>query len=277
MSPFQQLTHALTPRYGPSEAASIARIVLEDAFAARSVKDFELPIDAKEGFEKILARLNSGEPVQYVLGQADFFGYKFKVDRRVLIPRQETEELVALALELLKGQLAPTILDIGTGSGCIAIVLKKKLPGARVVALDVSEDALDLAKGNARQLNAAVHFEQGDMLDPALLLPDLTFDMVVSNPPYIPHSEATVMPEHVKEHEPALALFVPEEDALIFYRRIGEWALGGLRSGGWLLFEINEFRAEGVAGVLKHLGYSRVEILPDLSGAPRIARAQKIG
>jgi release factor glutamine methyltransferase len=277
MPPFQQLIDALTPRYGPSEAASIARIVLEDAFGVRSVKDFELPIAAKEHFRAILARLNSGEPVQYVLSQADFFGYTFKVDRRVLIPRQETEELVALALELLKGQKTPSVLDIGTGSGCIAITIKKKLTGAAVFALDVSPDALDLAVENALRLNAKVHFELQDVLDPGFSLSGRMFDMIVSNPPYIPHSEAAIMPGHVKNHEPGLALFVPEEDALVFYRRIGELALEGLRSGGWLLFEINEFRAEGVAHVLRQLGYGMIDILPDLSGAMRMARAQKQG
>jgi release factor glutamine methyltransferase len=277
MSPYQQLTHALTPRYGPSEAASIARIVLEDAFGARSVKDFDLPAGAEERWRDILERLTGGEPVQYVLGLADFFGYKFKVDGRVLIPRQETEELVALALDLLRGQAAPSVLDIGTGSGCIAITLKRKMSGAEVFALDVSEGALDLAKENARKLHAMVHFEQGDVLDPSFSFAGRHFDLIVSNPPYIPHSEAAIMPEHVKNHEPALALFVPEEDALLFYRRISELALAGLRPGGWLLFEINEFRAEGVAQLLQTLGYGSVAVLPDLSGAPRMARAQKIG
>lgn len=277
MTPYLHLTHALTPRYGAAEAASIARIVLEDAFGARSVKDFVLPADEELRLAGILDRLLSGEPVQYVLGQADFFGFKFKVDRRVLIPRQETEELVALALTLLKGHTNPEVLDIGTGSGCIAVSIKKKIPGAAVVALDVSEDALALARENARLLGAAVHFIQGDVLGSSFHQTDRTFDMIISNPPYIPHSEESVMPDHVKNFEPALALFVPNEDALVFYRCIGALAKRVLRPGGWLLFEINEFQAAGVERLLSGRGFAAVTIMRDLSGAPRMACARKIG
>ncbi len=275
MHPFRQLVQALTPRYGAAEAASIARIVLEDAFHARAVADFELPAEAVPRWQSLVARLEAGEPVQYVLGQADFFGLKFRVDSRVLIPRQETEELVALALQLLRDKPCPTVLDIGTGSGCIAITIQKKLPGARVCALDVSADALAVAVENARNLQAAVSFEQGDILDPDFERAADALDLVVSNPPYIPYSEAALMPEHVTLHEPKLALFAPESDPLRFYRRISAWAADRLKPGGWLLFEVNEFRAEGVADILQQSGYAQVEILPDLFGAPRMARAQK--
>jgi release factor glutamine methyltransferase len=272
MRPFRQLVHALTPRYGAAEASSIARIVLEDAFHARAVADFELPADAMPLWQALLARLEAGEPVQYVLGQADFFGLTFRVDPRVLIPRQETEELVALALQLLRGKPGPTVLDIGTGSGCIAITIQKKRPDARVFAVDISADALAVAAENARNLQAAVSFEQGDILDPAFECSAGALDLVVSNPPYIPYSESPLLPEHVIRHEPELALFAPETDPLCFYRRIGAWAADHLKPGGWLLFEINEFRADGVADILRQLGYAQVEIYPDLSGAPRIAR-----
>jgi len=272
LHPFRELVHALTPRYGASEAAAIARIVLEDVFHARTIADFELPAESAPLWHALVARLEAGEPVQYVLGQADFFGLKFRVDSRVLIPRQETEELVALALKLLRRHTNPTVLDIGTGSGCIAITIKKKLPGARVFAVDVSADALAVAADNARNLQAAVCFEQGNILNPAFEFAAGALDLVVSNPPYIPYSEAALMPDHVKLHEPELALFVPEADPLCFYRRIGAWAADRLKPGGWLLFEINEFRAEGVADILRRLGYAQVEILPDLSGAPRMVR-----
>ncbi|MGI9160745.1 MAG: peptide chain release factor N(5)-glutamine methyltransferase [Saprospiraceae bacterium] len=272
MRPFRQLVHALTPRYGAAEAASIARIVLEDAFHARVIADFELPAESVPLWHNLVARLEAGEPVQYVLGQADFWGLRFRVDSRVLIPRQETEELVALALKLLREKPDPTVLDIGTGSGCIAITIQKKRPDAQVFAVDISSDALAVAAENARNLQAAVCFEQGDILDPAFECSADALDMVVSNPPYIPHSELSLLPEHVIRHEPELALFAPETDPLCFYRRIGAWAADHLKPGGWLLFEINEFRAEGVADILRRLGYVQVEILPDLSGAPRIAR-----
>lgn len=275
MRPFRQLVQALTPRYGVAEASSIARIVLEDAFHARAIADFDLPAEAIPQWQSLVARLEAGEPVQYVLGQADFFGLKFQVDSRVLIPRQETEELVALALTLLRDKSAPTVLDIGTGSGCIAITIQKKLPGARVFALDVSADALAVATENARRLHTAVRFEQGDILHPAFECAADALDLVISNPPYIPYSEAALMPEHVLLHEPELALFAPEADPYCFYRRVSAWAADRLTPGGWLLFEINEFRADGVADILQQSGYTQVEILPDLFGAPRMARAQK--
>ena len=218
------LVEQLTPRYGEGEAKAIARIVFEDAFDHG--RAFE-----EARFLEILQRLLAGEPVQYVLGEADFFGLKFKVSPHVLIPRQETEELVAWVLEHLKifpPVHAPRLLDIGLGSGCIGITLKKKMPDLQLFGLEKSPTALAIAIENAEHIlssgtpnpqspkSSNPQFLQGDILNHSDwdLFPPL--DVVVSNPPYIPHSEKSLVPEHVFAHEPALALFLHDPDQLLF-------------------------------------------------------------
>ncbi|HRI60582.1 MAG TPA: HemK/PrmC family methyltransferase, partial [Saprospiraceae bacterium] len=233
------LTEQLTPRYGAGEAASIARIVLEDAFSVDggrwTVDGGRLTADGgrwtaddQEKLQQILARLLAGEPVQYVLGEADFFGLKFRVNPAVLIPRQETEELVAWVLEHLKSSDLehPAVLDIGLGSGCIGITLKKKFPRLHLYGLEKSKAALDVALENARRIlgeTTAFEFMEGDILS----YPDWAnfplLDVVVSNPPYIPFAEKNMVPEHVVAHEPALALFVDDDDPLLFYRTIADF------------------------------------------------------
>ncbi len=273
------LVEQLSPRYGEGEAMAIARIVFEDAFDHG--RAFE-----KDRFEEILARLVAGEPVQYVLGEADFFGLKFKVSPAVLIPRQETEELVAWVLESLKALPFTStsnlkVLDIGLGSGCIGITLKKKMPGLQLFGLEKSSAALAIAKENAAQILPPVStinpkpstFLQGDILNRSdwALFPQM--DVVVSNPPYIPHSEKNLVPEHVMAHEPALALFVDDPDPLLFYRVIADFSLEKLRRGGMLFFECNEFNAPEVANYLREKGFSKVEIRKDLGDAERMAKA----
>jgi release factor glutamine methyltransferase len=278
---FHTIADALTPSYGRGEAESMAKIVLEDAFGIRSsLRQGELPESAKSRLETdILPRLLAGEPLQYVLGKTMFYGYYFEVGPAVLIPRQETEELVAWALEGLKGNAfgtAPNILDIGTGSGCIPVVLAKKMPKSNVFAVDISPEALQIAHKNAAANNAKVNFQILDILD------DMTwegfhpaqFDMILSNPPYIPPSETKLMPPHVLHWEPHLALFAPEGDACIFYRKIVEFALLRLQPGGRLLFEVNEFRADAVEDILKQNGFVNIERRRDISGADRMVAAQ---
>ncbi|MFN4254603.1 MAG: peptide chain release factor N(5)-glutamine methyltransferase [Saprospiraceae bacterium] len=272
MTVFDQLTADLTPRYGHSEARSIARIVFEDAFGTKSYSEKKFNPEEATIFADIRARLLRGEPVQYVVGQAAFFGSMFRVSPAVLIPRQETEELVDWALQILKTlhSATPKILDIGTGSGCIPIILKKQWPQAELTATDISHDALEIAQENAQQHDVFVHFQANNILDREgwATLPE--FDLIVSNPPYIPRSEAELMPDWVKDHEPHLALFVLDEQPLLFYETIADFALEKLRPGGALLFECNEFNAKKVHHLLFEKGFSGVELRRDLLGKPRM-------
>lgn len=271
---FDQLVLDLTPRYGPGEARSIARIVFEDAFQTRRPSEKQLSATENSRLEDIRQHLILGEPVQYVLGEADFFGLKFAVNPAVLIPRQETEELAAWVLEWLKGQQihAPALLDIGLGSGCIAVTLKRKRRDIRLFGLEKSPEALALATENARRVlgDDDFMFAEGDILEPGSLpvLPPL--QVIVSNPPYIPQHERTYVPEHVLAHEPALALFVEDNDPLIFYRVIGVFALEKLQPGGALFFECNAFNANEVVSLLVRLGFSDVTLRQDLAGADRM-------
>ena len=271
---FEQLVADLTPRYGAGEARSIVRIVFEDAFQIRPDANTYLPEAAEVQYLEIRQRLLAGEPVQYVLGKADFFGLKFKVDRSVLIPRQETEELIAWALKWLKAYpfAAPAVADIGLGSGCIAVALKVKRRNIQLFGLEKSPEALQLAKENAQNLIGEQDFTffQGDILNQQDwdYFPNL--DLIISNPPYIPRTEAALMPEHVLAWEPEMALFVDKPDALLFYRAIAGFALQKLKPGGALFFECNEFNAGAVAELLKNVGFTAIELRKDLSGADRM-------
>jgi release factor glutamine methyltransferase len=268
------LIEQLSPRYGEGEAKAITRIVMEDVFTVHGTRWTDEEVWK---FKSILNRLLTGEPVQYVLGQADFFGLKFKVNPAVLIPRQETEELVAWVLEYLKNSELETaaLLDIGLGSGCIGVTLKKKFPALRLFGLEKSKAALEVANENARLIlgeNAEFEFAEGDILR----YPDWNkfpqLNVVVSNPPYIPLVEKALMPEHVTAHEPAEALFVGDDDSLVFYRAIADFSLQKLRPGGALFFECNEFNAKEVETLLCEKGFSNVELRKDLAGAERMVK-----
>lgn len=276
----RHLAELLTPRYGAGEAAAIARIVLEDAFGARKrPEDQNWSPEEENRFDAILRRLLQGEPLQYVLGEADFFGLKFRVDPAVLIPRQETEELVAWILEYLQEKYrngSPALLDIGLGSGCIGITLKKKFPGLQLFGLEKSPAALAVARDNATRILGNppdVQFLEGDALSPDAenLFPAL--DLIASNPPYIPLVEKVLVPEHVAAHEPALALFVHGDDPIVFYRAIAAFAKRRLRPGGALFFECNEFNAPEVVAMLKAEGFVDVLLQKDLAGADRMVKA----
>lgn len=218
-----------------------------------------------------LKRLRQGEPLQYVLGSTEFHGLRIGVDRHVLIPRPETEELVDLAI---RAQDVPPqrIVDIGTGSGCIALVLKKAFPAADVIGLDVSPEALQRARQNGQDLGLEVQWLQADIRSPAVTLP--AADLIISNPPYIPQAEEAAMHANVLEHEPHLALFVPDGDPLLFYRVIAEKAARALPAGGQLWFEGHYAHAPAVAELLHGLGYEGVNVFTDLGGQPRIIRGR---
>jgi release factor glutamine methyltransferase len=267
---------ALTDLYGTREATAITRLVLEQVLQLDATK---IAVDRyriitqhqQQLLTVMLQRLLEHEPVQYVLGEADFFGLKFKVDRNVLIPRPETEELVEWVL-LDYGEAAElSLLDIGTGSGCIPIALNSKLPNANIEGVDVSEGALQVAEANNQLNGTKVRFYKLDILKQELK-PE-AYHVIVSNPPYITEGEKALMSENVLQYEPALALFVPNHDAMLFYRVIAQRAATALKPGGALYFEINEAGGKEVTELLKRAGFIKIELKADLSGKDRMVKA----
>ena len=223
-------------------------------------------------FGRMVARRVAREPVQYVLGHADFYGLRLTVTPSVLIPRPETEEVVEEALRRVRGHERPWVLDIGTGSGAIALAVKHERPDAEVFAVDVSPEALAVASGNAARLGLAVTFVCADALRPqfAADVPP-TFDLIVSNPPYVPASERAGLDPEVRDHEPALALFVDDADPLRFYRALAGHAGALLRPGGWLVAETHADHGPGVCAVFADAGLADTAVLPDLARRDRIA------
>lgn len=296
---YNQLWKRLTAIYNEREAQAIVRTVL-DALFGMSLTDIclgkvtQLSADDTTRLEKIMQRLEKSEPVQYVLGAEWFAGRLFDVAPGVLIPRPETEDLVKWACDEAKekekednskeergkeekevskkGEEAPhpSILDIGTGSGCIAITVALALPQARVTAWDISTDALAIAAGNAHKLGASVRFEHQD----ALSAPDdeACWDVIVSNPPYICDRERANMSDNVISYEPELALFVPDSDPLLFYRAIARYASKALKPGGRLLFETNTAYAHEVGQAMADEGFTAIEVRNDCFGKPRMVK-----
>ena len=232
----------------------------------------ELSDNEKQNIIRIVKRLQKGEPIQYILGVTEFYGLDFKVTSSVLIPRPETEELVEWILLETK-QLNPHILDVGTGSGCIAITLSKKMKYATVDALDVSAEALEVAKENAKANNVSIKFSKIDVLAHQDL--DKRFDIIVSNPPYILESEKKVMSKNVLDFEPHQALFVLNHDALIFYDRIADIAVKQLNKKGVLYFEINQAYGKEIVQLLQEKNFKDIELKKDISGNYRMIRAMK--
>ena len=226
-------------------------------------------------FEKVLLRLKTQEPIQYILGTTEFYGLTFKVNEHTLIPRPETEELVDWVLSNLHDQDSVLdILDIGTGSGCIAISLAKNIPTARVSGLDISEKALEVAQENAVKNQVLVSFCKKDILETTAL--KNKYDVMVSNPPYVRQLEKKAMNANVLDYEPGLALFVPNEDPLLFYRKIAQLALVSLQTRGWLYFEINEYLSKEMDVLLKDIGFANIEIKKDFREVPRMIKCQKL-
>jgi len=275
---YQDFTNKLQTIQSEGEANAIARIVFEDAFKLydfTSERDFSLKNQKR--LEEIITRLLQNEPVQYILGEADFYGYKFKVNEHVLIPRQDTEELVFYVKNTVRSFVKKnviTLLDIGTGSGCIPITLKKLFPIMEVHTLDVSKDALTIAKKNAEKLETHIVFYHKNILEKEDWESLPSFDIIVSNPPYIPHREAHHMPENVKQFEPHLALFIDDENPLIFYEMIASFAKQKLNKDGYLFFETNEFNAKEVLTMLRNKTFTNVILEQDMEGKDRMIRAQ---
>lgn len=278
---YRQLWTSLLDLYDRQEAQSIVRMVLDSRFGLDLTAIVcggveALSDEQKRELAAIASRLKCGEPVQYVLGEAWFCGRRFHVAPGVLIPRAETEELCAviMAKETLSGR---KVLDIGTGSGCIAITLALDLPDAMVSAIDVSEKALAIARENAAALGASVNFLKQDILDRSQDgAADATYDVIVSNPPYVTLSEKKDMRVNVLDHEPSLALFVPDDDALRFYRAIADYALANLTEGGRLYFEINPLFANELCRMLEDKSFTHVRIVNDSFGKSRFAIGTKV-
>jgi release factor glutamine methyltransferase len=273
------LQNTLTPEYGASEAASMCRYVFDDFFALKPNDPSQESIFQSFLFEDFLTikkRLLSGEPVQYVVGFAWFYGIKFKVNPFVLIPRPETEELVEWILETTKKEsiLDASVLDIGTGSGCIPVTLKVKNQQLTVSCLDVSESALITASRNAYRNNVEIDFKCVNILDEAQQKQLGKFDVIVSNPPYIPEQEKKLMHKNVLNFEPHLALFVENDNALIFYETIANFAQKHLNTEGYLFFECNEYNAQEVKSMLEKKDFRDIVLRQDMSSKDRMIRAK---
>ena len=274
---YEEFWKPLTAIYEAGEAKAIARLVMEVRFGL-SITDV---VCGKTGddaeMQALQQRLLTGEPVQYILGEAEFGGRTFHVEPGVLIPRPETYELCQWIMEEGRGvkeeERNTSILDIGTGSGCIACTLAAELPSTQITAWDISDVALRIAAENAKRTNAHISFKKVDILNPQFPILHSQFDIVVSNPPYICNKERATMERNVLEHEPALALFVPDNDPLLFYRAIARYAAKALRPGGTLYFEINPLYVNEMKQMLSEEGFSHTEIRNDQFGKQRFTKS----
>ena len=327
---YRELCQRLASVYDMDEARAVVRLLLGERFGLSMAdilcdKVTELSADDRTELEKMMRRLENGEPVQYVLGYATFCGRRFRVTPDVLIPRPETEELCQWLISGVQefgssgvqdGEErgtrnedapshprtpTPSILDIGTGSGCIAVTLAAEWPEAQVSAWDISEKALKIARENAKRNGANVDFEQVDILNPfniqhptlnpqhptsniQHLTPNIqhltpntqhpTFNILISNPPYVCESEKAAMERNVLQHEPHLALFVPDDDPLRFYRAIAEFARHALKPNGWLFFEINPAYADDIVQMLQEMQFEQVTLKTDSFGKKRFLRTK---
>lgn len=274
---YRELWRTLEPLYGNGEARAITDYVLDVCFGLSKADILcgaveEMTAEKTAELNKIFGHLTEGEPVQYVLGRAEFCGRWFNVRPGVLIPRPETEELCAWITADSKASASPKVLDIGTGSGCIAITLQLDMPESKVTAWDISADALDVARENAQQLGANVNFVKLDALNAK---PEGEWDVIVSNPPYICEKEKKDMAVNVLEHEPHTALFVPDADPLLFYRAITRLAVQTLSKGGRLYFEINPIYADDTCHMMRAEGMTAVELRSDMYGKQRMAKGVK--
>lgn len=274
---YRELWRTLEPLYGNGEARAVTDYVLDVCFGLSKADILcgaveEMTAEKAAELNKIFGRLMEGEPVQYVLGRAEFCGRWFDVRPGVLIPRPETEELCAWITADSKASGSPKVLDIGTGSGCIAITLQLDMPESNVTAWDISADALDVARENAQQLGANVNFVKQDALNAK---PEGEWDVIVSNPPYICEKEKKDMAVNVLEHEPHTALFVPDADPLLFYRAITRLAVQTLSKGGRLYFEINPIYADDTCHMMRAEGMTAVELRSDMYGKQRMAKGVK--
>ena len=274
---FKNFVSRLSSLYDKSEATSIARIVFKEKLNISRTDlaiDQSLEIDKKDQgkLSRISKKLLQGVPIQQILGYADFYGLKFKVNKNVLIPRPETEELVQWIITENKKTTGLRVLDIGTGTGCIAIALAKEMKNANVSGIDISNNALRVARINAKMNDVKIHFKELDILGKENWNGLGKFDIIVSNPPYVTEREKEMMHINVLNHDPHLSLFVPDNDPLRFYNKIGDMALLHLSLGGQLYFEINEVYGREIKSMLEAKGFRNVLIHKDLHGKDRFAR-----
>ncbi len=273
---FKTISNSLETLYGKAEANSLARIVFKEklgisrADMAMNPNRLISKID-EENILRICKKLSEGYPIQQVMGYADFYGLRFKVNKYTLIPRPETEELVQWIIEENRNKKGLKILDIGTGSGCIAILLGKELNIPEIRAIDISSKALKMAIKNAEENSVHADFSRLDILKKDNWDKLDQFDIIVSNPPYVTEKEKTAMHINVLEHDPHSALFVPDKDPLLFYEAISEMARTHLTPNGKLYFEINEAYGEDIKIMLESKGYSDVIVRKDLNGKDRMA------
>lgn len=266
--------------YPPREAQALLRLVMERVCCLLPHqlllgKDKDLSDTEKSSIKEIVEGLRKRKPIQYLLGTADFYGMEFRVTPAVLIPRPETAELVERIIRDYVGS-SPSVLDIGTGSGCIAIALAKHLPGSQVTAIDISPEALKVADENARSNHVCVSFIQQDILNPRFDESSdekSQWDCIVSNPPYIMNREKTEMEANVLENEPHLALFVPDNDPLLFYKAIARIGQKHLTPNGRLYLEINAQKGLETVAMLQQENYKEIELIQDLYGKDRMIKA----
>ncbi len=274
----QYIKRELAQSYPETEIQGFVRIIFETVLEL-SYTDIILQNDRKlntkefETIKNIVTRLKTNEPIQYILGECEFYGLKLNVNSAVLIPRQETEELVHWVVQS-NVKSGPNILDVGTGSGCIALALKKELDDAIVSAVEISEEALQVAKSNGAKNKINVDFYQADIIGWENYAWN-KYDVIVSNPPYVRNCEKKLMESNVLEYEPEGALFVEDDNPLIFYATIAEFAMKNLVEGGYLFFEINEYLGAEMKLLLKSLGFSAIEVKKDINGKDRMLVCQK--
>ena len=273
-----EIRDALSGIYPPSEALSLAKMLLVEVFDFSTLelyggKDKEISGKRRDVLDEMIRRLKKNEPIQYIIGVESFCGLTFEVNPSVLIPRPETQELVGWIAGDCEGKEACRILDIGTGSGCIPVSLAHRLPKAEVESWDISEDALQVARRNAERNGVEVLFLQKDVLKAS---PDeARYDVIVSNPPYIAEKEKVDMEANVLDWEPSIALFVPDEDPLLFYRKIAQLGCSMLKEGGALYFEINRAYGQETIQMLEAMGYKDIELRKDSWGNDRMMKAER--
>ena len=273
-----EIRDALSGIYPPSEALSLAKMLLVEVFDFSTLelyggKDKEISGKRRDVLDEMIRRLKKNEPIQYIIGVESFCGLTFEVNPSVLIPRPETQELVGWIAGDCQEKETCRILDIGTGSGCIPVSLAHRLPKAEVESWDISEDALQVARRNAERNGVEVLFLQKDVLKAS---PDeARYDVIVSNPPYIAEKEKVDMEANVLDWEPSIALFVPDEDPLLFYRKIAQLGCSMLKEGGALYFEINRAYGQETIQMLEAMGYKEIELKKDSWGNDRMMKAER--
>lgn len=274
---FADLVTEITAVYSENEAKSIVYLLL-DTLVGLSKTDIlvDKPVDTNIDFAPLVARIKSFEPIQYVLGVGDFYGRLFQVSPATLIPRPETEELIEPIIKFAQSLTHPvSVLDIGTGTGCIAITIACEIQNGAVIAYDISEEALSVAKQNNERHQAGVQFVQKDILTYQHEKSEQLFDIIVSNPPYVTYREKDKMEANVLEYEPHLALFVENDNPLIFYKAIANYAFLNLAHNGFFMVEINQYLGAQTALVFKEKGFIEVEIIKDMFGRERFIKGRK--